>query len=169
MDNGKPIDGIGIVQWIFQTFDTNTTIQSHCYHIPNAHAHLLSPQQLFSTRGGATGTFTISDKCATLSLDGKPSLKIPYDSNSYLPVSLSRNATESYSPTEVNMSVLSDENNFFTPSQKFLLLWQHNFGHRNMQFIQHMFLRVHPFPSPKLTGSAKYKIPKFETCEYVKA
>ena len=65
------------------------------------------------------------------------------------------------------MSVLSDKNVNLTPSQNFILLWNQNFGHRKMQFIQHMFHYVHPFVSPKFTRAEEYEIPKFETCEYV--
>ena len=51
------------------------------------------PQELLSNRVGATGTFTIGDKCDILSLDGKPYLQVQYDSKSYLLVFLARNAT----------------------------------------------------------------------------
>ena len=116
---------------------------------------LMRPQRLFGTRGGATGTFTIDDKCDTLSLDGKPYLQIPYDSKSYIPVALARNSNASSSPIEFNMSVLSNENTNLNPSQTFLLLWYQTFGHRNMHSIQHMFCNVRPFSSPNFTGAAK--------------
>ena len=103
MGHGTPISGIGILQWILHIRDTTLTIHNHCYHVPNAREHLLIPQQLLSTRGGDTGTFTIGDKCAMLSLDGKPYLRIQYDSESCLHVALAHNATESASPTKVNL------------------------------------------------------------------
>ena len=106
MGNGTPIYGIGIVQCIFHTRDTNLIIHDHCYHVPNAHTGLLIPQQLLSTRGGAIGTFTIGDKSAPPPLDGKLSIQIPYNSKSYIIVALDRNATPTASPTEFNISVL---------------------------------------------------------------
>ena len=93
MGHGTPITGIWIVQWILHTRETNLTIRSHFYHVPNDYDCLLRPQQLFSTRGGSTGTFAIGDKCAMLSLDGKLYLQITYDSKSYIYVALARNAT----------------------------------------------------------------------------
>ena len=156
MGYGTPIYGIGLVQWRFHKGDTTLTIHAHCYHIPNDCAHSLIPQQLFITSGRANGIFTIGDMCSTLSLDGKPSLQNPYDSNSYLPVSLAHNATASASPTEVNMSVLSEKNTNLTPSPKLLLLCHKKFGDRNMQSTQQMFCHFHTFNCPKFTGSAKY-------------
>ena len=44
MGHGIPIADIGVVQWIFHTGDTTLTIHGHFYHLPNACAHLLSPQ-----------------------------------------------------------------------------------------------------------------------------
>ena len=108
MVNVTLISAIGIVQCILNTGDTFLTIHTHFYHIPNDRDLLLRPQILFSGCGVAIGTFTISDKCGTLFLDGKPSLQILYDSRLYLPVSLARNFTASVSPNEVNLSVLSD-------------------------------------------------------------
>ena len=102
-------------------------------------------------------------------MDGKTFLQIPYDSKSYISVSLARNDTAQESPTEVNISVLSDENLYLTPNQNILLLWHQKFGHRNMQSIQHVFFHVHTFASPKFTGVVKCEMPKCETCEYMKA
>ena len=116
MGHGTPISIIGVVQWILHTGYTSLTIHDQCYRVPNVRTFLMSPQRLFGTRGGATGTFTIDDKCATLSLDGKPYLQIPYNSNSYLPVALARNYNASSSPIEFNMSVLSNENTNLNPS-----------------------------------------------------
>ena len=87
--NVTPISDIGLVLFIFHTGSTSLTTHTHHYHVPNARACLLNSQQLFSARGGSTGAFTIGNKCSMLSLDGKPSLQIPYDSKSYLPVALS--------------------------------------------------------------------------------
>ena len=75
MAHGIPIYGIGIVQWIFHTRDTTLTIHDPCYYVPNDRTCLLIPQQLLGSHGGATGTFTIGGKCATLSLDGKPYIR----------------------------------------------------------------------------------------------
>ena len=123
MVHGTLIVSIGIVKCRFQTWDTTLTIHSNFYHDPNDHDRLLRPQLLFSTHVGSTGTFTIGDKCDTLSLDGKPYPQILYDPKSYLHVALARNANASSSKTEVNMSVLSNENTNLTPSPKLLLLW----------------------------------------------
>ena len=129
MAHGTPIAEIGIVQWILHTGATTITINNDSYHNPNAHACLLIPQQLLVARGGSTGNFTIGNKCATLYLDGKPYLQIPYNPRSYLPVSLAHNATASASTTEVKLSVISNNKNI-TPSPKIILLWNQQFGHK---------------------------------------
>ena len=154
MGNGTPIIGIGILQCIFHTGDNTLTIHAHCYHVPNDCANLLSPQRVFSTCGGATGNFTIGDNYYTLSLNGKPSFQIRYDSKSYIHFPLYQNDSSSDYLTEVNLSVLYGENIILTPYPKLVLLWHQNFGHRNMQSIQHLFFHVHPFTSFKITGAA---------------
>ena len=93
MGYGTANAGIGIVKCRFHTGGITMAIQSQCYHVPNSSAQLMGPRQFFSTCGGSTGTFTIGDMCATLSLDGKPSFQILYDFKSYLPVAFARNAT----------------------------------------------------------------------------
>ena len=74
MGHGTPKAGIGIVQWIINTRGTTLNIHAHFYHLFNYCDLLLIPQQLFSTRGGVTVTFTICDKYDMISLDGKPYL-----------------------------------------------------------------------------------------------
>ena len=74
MAHGTPIASIGIVKWRFHTGSTTITIRAHFYHAPNDSACLLIPQQLLSDIRGSTGTFTICDKCDTLSLYVKLSL-----------------------------------------------------------------------------------------------
>ena len=82
---------------------TSITIHYNYYHVPKGCDYLLIPKLLFNPHGGDTGTFNIGDKCATLSLNGKSPLQIMYNSKSYLPVALACNATDSDSPTEVNL------------------------------------------------------------------
>ena len=103
MEHGTPISGIGIIQWRFHILDINITKHANYYHVSNDRALLLIPQQIIRTRRNSTGTFTISDKCAIICLEGKPSLQITYDSKSYFPVALSRNDTATSSPNEVNI------------------------------------------------------------------
>ena len=121
MAHGTQISGIGVVQWIFHTGATTLIIDTHCYHVPNNRACLLIPQRLFNASGGSTGTFNIGENYDTLSLDGKPSLGTPYDYKSYLPVYLTRNSTNSASPTEVNKSVIYNENKTILLHQSFFL------------------------------------------------
>ena len=61
----------------------------------------------------------MGDKCATLYLDGKLYLQITYNSKSYIPVALARNANALASQSEVNLSVLSNENNTLPLPQSF--------------------------------------------------
>ena len=117
MVHGAPISVIVIVKLRFHIGATNLTIHSHFYHFPNDHARLLIPQQFSSSHGEATGTFTIGDKFSVLSLDVKPYPQFVYDSRSYLHVYLACNATASYYPNEVNLSVISNENKTLTPSK----------------------------------------------------
>ena len=78
MAHGTSIYSIGIVKWRFHPGSTTLTIHAHCCHPPNTFDLLMVPQRLSSARVGTTDTFTIGDKCSTLSLDGKLSLQIPY-------------------------------------------------------------------------------------------
>ena len=164
MAGGMPIAGIGKIAWTFQTPKGNLTVHSKCYHVPDAGARLLSPQRLFSSAHGVSGSFTCAEKSAILNFEGVGSINVNYDPNNHLPISLAKNLAR----VQANLTILDESNQNLTPSQKLLLLWHGRFGHKSFSTIQRL-LRQSPFGSESFKGASRCSIPRCEVCEHAKA
>ena len=166
MAGGMQIKGIGKVAWSVKADDGILTVHSKCYYVPQAKTRLLSPQQLFCASQNINGSFTCRETHASLEFDSVGSLRIDYDSGTYLPVALAKNLTGSQA--QANIAILSEENQNLTPAQKLLLLWHAKFGHKGFGALQRI-LRAAPFASDRFKAAARCETPRCEVCEYAKA
>ena len=167
MANGLRIEGHGDLTWKFTASDgSELRIRTTAYYVPSAKARLLSPQRLFNKTKGVRGFFRGDGETFKLALNDLPSLEVPYDTHSHLPIALAT-VGDGYSP-QINIAVLSDENQNLTGPQKLLLEWHSRFGHLNMARIQSLF-RHAPFVTDKFIAAAKSDPPKCMTCEIAKA
>jgi hypothetical protein len=58
MANGMLIEGIGVVEWSFESSSGATvTIKTECYYVPASKVRLISPQRLFNSSQGISGEF----------------------------------------------------------------------------------------------------------------
>jgi hypothetical protein len=169
MAKGAKVEGIGLVRWKFKTTTGVMTLSVVCYYVPACSARLLSPQRLFKRVKGLTGSFAIKEEHAVLTINDHPPLIIDYEETTFLPVGLAWNANDSSNlmHPSANLCITDDANQNLTPSQKLLLSWHYRFGHRNLQFVQHL-LRLPVFNSAKFLGAAKADLPKCAICEYAK-
>jgi hypothetical protein len=165
MGQGMKIEGVGVVKWTFMDKDTELTIETQCYYVPQARSRLISPQRLFCKGKGVTGSFSVEETSTTLAFTGHSPLNIEYDSRSNLPIGYGCNATEQ--GPQVNLCITDEENQNLTPSQKLLLLWHYRFGHLNFPAMQRL-LRVSPFGGEKLLSASRCIIPRCEVCEFAK-
>ena len=157
MGQGMEIEGIGVVKWTFMAGDTELTIQTQCYYVPQAKARLISPQRLFRKNEGVTGSFSVEEDKATLTFNGHPPLVVEYDPpRSNLPIGYTCNATE-HAP-QINLCVTDDVNQNLTPSQKLCVQWHHRFGHLNFPAIQRL-LRVSLFEEQRCFQQAVAPFP----------
>ena len=102
-----------------------------------------------------------------MDFDGLPPLKIDFDINSHLPTGLAKNQSQLGSPIQANLTMLSEENQNLTPSQKLLLEWHFRFGHKSMQSIQRYFRNV-PFVGDRFKAAGKCICPRCATYEFAK-
>lgn len=164
MANGMSIEGIGKVKWTFQVGQEVLVLHTSCFYVPSAKARLLSPQRLFNAKEGTTGSFSCLENNATLQLNDLPTLTIPYDARSYLPI----HEATSYSSTQLNLSINDSENQNLKPSQHLLNLWHQRFGYHNYQYIQRI-LRDPLFTSPWFSSASRCEIPTCSICQFAKA
>jgi hypothetical protein len=106
MANGMLIEGIGVVEWSFESLSGATvTIKTECYYVPASKVRLISPQRLFNSSRGISGEFICREDEAELKFKDSPALKIAYDSRSHLPIAQGHNS----SATSSTNIVLSHE------------------------------------------------------------
>ena len=101
-----------------------------------------------------------------LEYSDKPSIDVPYSLDSNLPVGYALTMPEE-SSTQVNITVLDEENQNLTASQKLLLEYHYKFGHTNMPLVQQI-LRSEGFPLCKFAAATKCIPPKCAICEIAK-
>ena len=168
MAQGISIAGTGVVQWAFQSKNQEEIIiKTHCYYVPNAKVRILSPQRLFCEEKGIIGSFQTEEKQAKLTINGSV-LHIDYHERSFLPISYATNALSS--DHQVNLSILSEDNQNLTPAQKLLLSWHYRLGHKYMGFIQQLFRSLNSvFCGDKFVAASRCIQPKCEICQYAKA
>ena len=168
MAQGMPIEGIGTVQWTFNTKNKEqVTIKTHCYYVPGTKVRLISPQRLFCEEKGITGNFSTLEHQAELTLN-QVTLPIEYHERSHLPIGYASNSA--LDDHQVNLSILSEDNQNLTPSQKTLLSWHYRFGHKHMAFIQRIFRRLPSvFRGAAFTSASRCIIPQCTICHYAKA
>jgi len=129
---------------------------------------LLITQRIFDIPSEAIGTFVADKDPVTLTVNSN-TLKIQYHKRNFLPIAYGSNLTN-IDNEQVNLSILEDENNNLTPSQKLLLRWHYRFGHKNIPFVQRLF-RMLPnvFTGNKFTSASRCDIPLCEICQYSKS
>ena len=165
MADGMAIAGEGLVQWTFFDGKHNLTLMIRCFYVPKAKVRILSPQCLFDKRNGNGGTYVIGEPGiddSVLKFDSAPPLCITYDEATNLPVGIAKNQ-DTLSP-QCNMSIMSEENQNLTPSQRLLLHWHYRFGHRGFQLCQ-FILSLPPFGSERFKGTRSCIAPKCEICQ----
>ena len=141
MADGMQILGTGTIKWSFHTTANKLmVIHSRCYYVPKSKARLISPQRLFNKKRGITGSFTVTEDCASLTYDGVGTLKIDYDSGNHLPIALGKNlASVGGGNPMSNLSIMDESNQNLTPSQRLLLHWHARFGHKSFSSLQRLF------------------------------
>ena len=107
--SGLAIKGIGTVYWKFRTEKSVLTVVASAYYVPDAKQRLISPQRLFNSKQGVSGSFIVKETNSVLVFDGVGKLIIEYDSGNNLPTALAKNKVPG--KAEVNLAgVLSEEN-----------------------------------------------------------
>jgi hypothetical protein len=166
MANDLEIKGTGTVVWNFYAADgSDIQLLTQAYWVPNSKARLLSPQKLFNKKKGTFGQYKGDEESFRLILNDNPSIYIPYDIISSLPIGCAKTGPDMH--PQVN-TVLSIENQNMSDSQKLLLDWHKRFGHLNFARVQQV-LRYIPFIANKSGDSTKCDPPMFHTCELAKA
>ncbi len=173
MANGLKIEGLGSITWTFSNgAGDDVVVRGMANYVPKAKARLLSPQRLFDTSTGTQGRYEGDQQSFRLYLDGSSPLVVEYDDCNALPIAY---ATIGPVPSmirdpQLNLSILSDENQNLTGAQKLLLQWHYRFGHLNMPSVQRLF-RATPFLSAKFSASSKCAIDgmRCDISEFAKA
>ena len=168
MAQGMEITGIGTVRWSFNTGSQCIVVQTQCYYVPKAEVRLLSPQRLFNKSAGSGGMFAVKEEMAQLDFTNLPTLNIPYDERSYLPIGIAKNSPLQESP-QLNVSVTDESNRNLTAAQKLLLSWHYRFGHLNFQALQTIFKSLPFVKSLPFLAASRCDLPKCEACAYAKA
>ena len=71
---------------------------------------------------------------------------------------------------QINLSIIDEENQNLTPSQKLLLMWHERFGHKNIPFVQRLFRHLPKiFSGETFTSASKCEVPMCAMCQYAKA
>jgi hypothetical protein len=174
MANGLKIEGIGPVTWTFSNgAEAPITVTGMSYYVPQAKARLLSPQRLCNaTTGTIAGRFEGDNHSFRLHFPGQPPLVIEYDERNSLPIgyaSFHDNSHTDIDAPQVNLAILSDENQNMTGGQKLLLQWHYRFGHLNLPAIQRI-MRAVPFLTVGFESASKCDTAsmKCAICEYAK-
>ena len=98
-------------------------------------------------------------------LEGLPSIDIPYNCSSGLPIA---KAIPGECSPSVNISLLTDDYQNFTEGQKALLEFCTIFGHLEIKQVQYI-IRQFPFIQLKFSAAAKCELPVCDICEFSKA
>ena len=147
LSNLNKVDGEGLIRWKVQDkLGNNGVIELPGYHIPNAGVRLLSPQVLLATVGGQA-TQTTTD--LQIHLNNGISLVAKYCPRSNLPLlSCCENDTSCFWSSAfdvsdsttlsfaLSQSVLTQDNNNLSASQKELVLWHQRLSHASISWIQ---------------------------------
>ena len=110
-------------------------IITRCYLLPSASPRLLSPQKIFDKQNGHPGQFWGDEDQFHLEYQNKPPISVRYSTESNLPTGYAISTTDETS-SQVNLSLVSKENQNLTAGQKLLLEYHYRFGHTNMPLIQ---------------------------------
>ena len=136
MAAGASITGVGNVAWIFPCDNGDQlAIITKCYLVPNASSRLLSPQRIFDKQNGYPGKYWGDEDQFHLEYHNKPIISVQYSPDSNLPIIYAISTSEE-SPSQVNLTLVSEENQNLTGGQKLLLEYHYRCGHTNMPLIQ---------------------------------
>ena len=105
MADGLKVMRIGEISWTIVAND-NTEVQfvTDGYYAPQGKARLLSPQRIFNNQQGILGHYRGDEDKLSLWIDGLPTIEIPYNISSGLPIA---NGTPALSGLSANISLLT--------------------------------------------------------------
>ena len=112
--------------------------------------------------------FAVKEEMAQLDFTNLPTLNIPYDEGSYLPIGIAKNSPLQEIP-QLNISVIDESNRNLTAAQKPLLSWHYWLGHLNFQALQIIFKSLPFVKALPFLSASRCDIPKCEACVYAKA
>jgi hypothetical protein len=166
MANNLEIRGVGTVCWTFEADDgSDIQIRTQSYWVPKSKARLLSSQKLFNKKSGTFGRYEGDEDEFRLFLNGEPTISVPYDTRSSLPIWYAQ--TGQAPEPQVNVTLI-DENQNITEGQKLFLEWHTRFDHLNFPRIQQVLRNVH-FIAKKYATSVRCDPPKCHTCQLAKS
>ena len=174
MAQGLKIEGVGPVTWTFRNSDdSELTIRSQCYFVPEAKMRLLSPQRLFNKDKGVVGKFEGDEDTLTLHFEGCTRLVLKYDPRNHLPIgcaTIGAIGSPTISAHQCHLALYDEGNQNITAGHKLLLNWHSRFGHLNFPAVQRI-LRQFPFQSAAFGAASKCDLTdlKCEICQYAKA
>lgn len=141
--------GYGTVKWtIFDLFGNTHTIETTAYFVPEADVRLFSPQSKFQEQ--EAGSLHLDHKRTVYTSAQGDQFEFPYNCCNNLPLMLLDQSHRSASTAGLissNASILADNprvltnvaeerNQNLTNAERELLLWHHNLGHVNLQWIK---------------------------------
>ena len=128
-------------------------IITRCYLVPTASTRLLSPRQIFDKQNGNPGKFWGDEDQFHLEYRDKSPISVNYSPSSNLPVGYAMTTSPDQN-TQVNLTLLNEENQNLTAGQKLLLEYHYRFGHTNMPLVQQI-LQSMAFPAGKFVAASK--------------
>ena len=162
MADGLEVMRIGEISWTIVAND-NTEVQfvTDGYYAPQGKARLLSPQRIFNNQQGILGYYRGDEDKLSLWIDGLPTIEIPYNLSSGLPIA---NGIPALSGLLANFSILTIDISMgkilFLNGIIILGIWGYN--KFSLYCVISLLLQ-------KFSATAKCIIPLCEICEFSKA